>query len=82
MALKIRPTNPPPTPTKKYPDAELFLEQNADGSVDVVTSGIPGVLDSRTIRFFDDGSIARIRKQGLSGRAFHKDDGTGRVVID
>lgn len=81
MALKIRPTSPSPKPEQKHPDVELYLDQNEDGSIDVVSTGIPGVKSSRIVRFFDDGSIARIQESHHT-RFFHKDDGTGRVVID
>ena len=61
MALRI--TESPETTEvgEVHPDVDIYLEQNEDGSVDVMTaySDAPSTA-SAVIRFFEDGSIARV----------------------
>jgi hypothetical protein len=85
MALKIKQPDIKPTDS---PDVEIYLEQNADGSVDVVTGFVDNrgpdasynYFPSSVIRFFDDGSIARVK--GLGTGFFHQRDSENKVVID
>ena len=84
MALRITESPETTEVEEVHPDIDIYLVQNDDGSVDVVSglSNMEIVRPTRIIRFFEDGSIARLDYEPKTLSLFWKRDAEGLVIVN